>query len=493
MAPSDIEESDVLDAIAKYDKLGQDKFLQKYDFGESIDYRLLYRGQFYDSKVIAGVAHGFATGEFWTKKKAFGGVGPGGAVTILRDLGFLVDDGELLELTELRVDKTHGKPSPYKYVVLLWAISRARSGAPRLVPYLDVRDKLAELLSPFAIAKTEPDPAMPWFALKSCTWWELDLPGGATGITDANVASLNLVAGLSVDAYNRVAQDDAFAGAAIDVIGRIIGSEPGYKPLLDQLALPSLTSVSGGKSPVTRVNWSWDELVIACDIVASNNWQILPKNDLRIAALSEFLRRQPEALESEDFRSIGSVNRKLENIRSMHPDYPLKRTKGGKTTQMVVDAFVADPDGMHKVAQALWQHGDLARPSADSPDEIEDEPEGDSTIAYAEAVEGRVIERLVRVAERDPKLRMAKINQSRKERGNISCETCGFDFEVVYGDLGDGFIHVHHIVPLRFTGIVKNSFDDLILLCANCHVMIHRGSPWKTPDELRQILDEGKG
>ena len=85
-----------------------------------------------------------------------------------------------------------------------------------------------------------------------------------------------------------------------------------------------------------------------------------------------------------------------------------------------------------------------------------------------------MIERFIRVAERNPKLRRAKIAQARNERGSISCETCGFDFEDAYGDLGDGYIHVHHKVPLHFSGQVENTLDDLILVCANCHVMIHR-------------------
>src|SRR5690606_37031906 len=28
------------------------------------------------------------------------------------------------------------------------------------------------------------------------------------------------------------------------------------------------------------------------------------------------------------------------------------------------------------------------------------------------------------------------------------CVVCGFDFELVYGALGRGYIHVHHVVPL---------------------------------------------
>lgn len=348
------------------------------------------------------------------------------------------------------------------------------------------------MLAPFAIAKTAPDPAVPWFALRGCSWWQLETPDGEDGITDANVAALNLVAGLSVDTFERLVHDDAFASAAVDVIFQIVGAEPGYKPLLGRLGLSELLTVSAGSNKAVRVNWSWDELVIACDRIASNNWESIQKKDLRIAALSEFLRRQqPEAAESEEFRGPLSVYFKLENIRSAHPDYKLKPTKGGKPTKRVVEAFIADPEGMHKVAQALWRNGDLARPDAYA-DEEEAEPQADTVEDYVRAVEGRVIERLVRVAERDPKLRKAKIAQSRKERGSIACETCGFDFEAVYPGLGDGFIHVHHVKPLSITGVVENELKDLILLCANCHVMIHRRSPWKEPDELRAIITNAK-
>jgi hypothetical protein len=58
----------------------------------------------------------------------------------------------------------------------------------------------------------------------------------------------------------------------------------------------------------------------------------------------------------------------------MHPSYDKKPTKGGKTTRKVIDAFIADPDGMHQVAQALWKNGDLARPEPGSFDEQETEP-----------------------------------------------------------------------------------------------------------------------
>jgi 5-methylcytosine-specific restriction protein A len=92
---------------------------------------------------------------------------------------------------------------------------------------------------------------------------------------------------------------------------------------------------------------------------------------------------------------------------------------------------------------------------------------------------------LVKTRERDPKLRSSKIEQSRKERGRIACETCGFDFDKVYGELGHGFIHVHHKVgstsPARQSPRSTTS-------CVNCHQMIHRHSPWKTREKLKAII-----
>jgi hypothetical protein len=72
----------------------------------------------------------------------------------------------------------------------------------------------------------------------------------------------------------------------------------------------------------------------------------------------------------------------------MHPDYTNKPTKGGRTTKRVVDAFVADSEGMHQVAQALWENGDLARPETDFLEEQEGQSEGGTTNEFAKAVEG---------------------------------------------------------------------------------------------------------
>lgn len=84
-------------------------------------------------------------------------------------------------------------------------------------------------------------------------------------------------------------------------------------------------------------------------------------------------------------------------------------------------------------------------------------------------------------------------SQARKkclEKHGYSCKCCGFNFEIVYGELGKNFIHVHHVTPLsqiKMTYIL-NPETDLIPVCANCHAMIHRKVPPYTIDEIQKLM-----
>lgn len=71
------------------------------------------------------------------------------------------------------------------------------------------------------------------------------------------------------------------------------------------------------------------------------------------------------------------------------------------------------------------------------------------------------------------------------------CMICEFDFEEKYGELGKGYIEVHHIKPLSELNeeVVINPETDLICVCANCHRMLHRFRNYiVTPEELKQMV-----
>lgn len=108
------------------------------------------------------------------------------------------------------------------------------------------------------------------------------------------------------------------------------------------------------------------------------------------------------------------------------------------------------------------------------------------TEVYEVQEEGKKIKYYTTRYERNTQNRKAAI----KIHGT-KCQACGFDFQNVYGDRGKDYIEVHHVVPLAHKDeIVKvDPAKDLIVVCSNCHRMIHRKkNEVLTLDELRDII-----
>ena len=89
--------------------------------------------------------------------------------------------------------------------------------------------------------------------------------------------------------------------------------------------------------------------------------------------------------------------------------------------------------------------------------------------------EGRTRLVLHRKIERSPELARRKKESVQREVGCLACECCGFDFVSFYGQVGEGFIEVHHRRPLHtLTEVTVTTLEDLALVCSNCHRMLHR-------------------
>tara|TARA_B110000003_G_C16469755_1_gene465164 strand:- start:69 stop:713 length:645 start_codon:yes stop_codon:yes gene_type:complete len=89
---------------------------------------------------------------------------------------------------------------------------------------------------------------------------------------------------------------------------------------------------------------------------------------------------------------------------------------------------------------------------------------------------------------RDSKLPKKKKQIVLKEKGKLACEVCGFDFYENYGERGKKYIECHHNYPIsQMKEGDKTTIDNLSLLCANCHRMIHR-PPWWTIEKLKKEL-----
>ncbi len=62
----------------------------------------------------------------------------------------------------------------------------------------------------------------------------------------------------------------------------------------------------------------------------------------------------------------------------------------------------------------------------------------------------------------------------------------------MYGEIGKGFIHVHH---LKLLSVIRDKYEvdsikDLIPLCPNCHAMIHKSGEPFSVEKLKERLKE---
>jgi 5-methylcytosine-specific restriction protein A len=101
--------------------------------------------------------------------------------------------------------------------------------------------------------------------------------------------------------------------------------------------------------------------------------------------------------------------------------------------------------------------------------------------------EGGVQEIIVEMQKRDSRLRAQAI-----ELYGYNCYVCGLNFEKVYGELGAGYIEVHHLIPLSNAKEERvTTIEDVCIVCANCHRVLHHNGKEPIPvDELRKIVAE---
>lgn len=88
--------------------------------------------------------------------------------------------------------------------------------------------------------------------------------------------------------------------------------------------------------------------------------------------------------------------------------------------------------------------------------------------------------------------RSAEAREQCIQHHGCTCSVCRIDFGVAYGELGRGYIHVHHLTPLATIGeqYVVDPVHDLRPICPNCHAMLHRREPPLSISELQRVYDD---
>lgn len=229
--------------------------------------------------------------------------------------------------------------------------------------------------------------------------------------------------------------------------------------------------------------WIRDELIICLDAYLGMKPKVPSSRSDVVSEVSDLLRRLAGQLgisPTPTYRSPASVVMKMMNFRSIDPDYKgVGLLAGGGADREVWNTFATNRDWLTDAAAAVRDQIASAQPM------IRDT----SATGIAEAIEGRLLTLVHLRRERDPRLSHRKKTAFRRTHGRLFCEACGFDFERIYGPRGAGFIECHHVTPLReYSRSKLTRLEDLALLCANCHRIVHVSQPWLSISELKTLL-----
>ena len=235
-------------------------------------------------------------------------------------------------------------------------------------------------------------------------------------------------------------------------------------------------------------SWSRDELIIALEFYFRYAPSIPGKKSKQIKELSNLLNQLMSKLGGEGsptFRNPNGVYMKLMNFRRFDPNYQgVGLQRGNKDEEVVWKLFFSNRSELKKVTESI-----LSLVVADDPIP----PRESMTDEQEEGEEGQVLSRMHHYRERNTKLVKDKKYRILRDTGELRCEICDFDFSIVYGDHGNGFIECHHTKPLsELESGQKTSLSDLCLVCSNCHRMIHRKRPWLSMKQLRQLVTSQK-
>lgn len=192
-----------------------------------------------------------------------------------------------------------------------------------------------------------------------------------------------------------------------------------------------------------------------------------------------------EAIQGIHSRSYASIKLKIQNIVAMLDEEGVSRTnsehaltglpagkKGRRTNWDMVSKYLPVSKEKHLLecqTILLTEYG------------LPGELVGNSFL------EGSLRKVVVNSYERSPQARRKCLNYY-----GAVCVICDFDFAKVYGDIAQGFIHVHHLKPLSEIGeqYELDPIADLRPICPNCHAVIHLGGETRSIDEVRGLLQK---
>ncbi len=117
-------------------------------------------------------------------------------------------------------------------------------------------------------------------------------------------------------------------------------------------------------------------------------------------------------------------------------------------------------------------------------------------------IDDKIIDKQIKEYEEQKEIRKHISYEGRISRKNreeliqelgITCQVCNRTMEEMYGQIGRGYIELHHLKPfcnLEVGGKRKLNSGDFAVLCPNCHRMIHKTKEIGDIEKFKQMINK---
>jgi 5-methylcytosine-specific restriction protein A len=222
-----------------------------------------------------------------------------------------------------------------------------------------------------------------------------------------------------------------------------------------------------------RVKWTRDEVILGLDVLFSEQGKTLSMDSPAIIELSEFLNKfplVPYGKRPDTFRNVSGVRRQIVTF-----DWSIKNSVDaphvGDIFYEVYNEFKDSKDKLHNIAQAIRKCVNLVENIY-----FADKSEMDGFC------EGALLGHLHRYLERQ--------YGNLKEFDEIRCYICFIKPQHIYNISSNiAFLQPHLLIPPEnYEPDLKPNKKDFILVCPNCHTMLHQIRPWISVENVKTIL-----
>jgi putative restriction endonuclease len=132
--------------------------------------------------------------------------------------GESLDGNALLQkVNNLSIWKKRDQRAPHKPLLILYALGRLQQHQARYIPYVEVKEKLEELLIAFGPIRKSYHPEQPFVRLKNDGIWELDKPVDQN-FTNKKLISNHVSGGFTKDVFDLLLKNEQLIQEMADIV-----------------------------------------------------------------------------------------------------------------------------------------------------------------------------------------------------------------------------------------------------------------------------------